>query len=94
MASKGFTKNSSGKSFEETSNGVTDLSHLTENSFLAGGSMAGGNTISAQTTSLQHSEAISSEQTGTNMLGVDLVDDSKVTDPLAKPSQDFRKGTH
>ena len=94
MASKGFTKNSSGKSFTETSNGVTDLSSLADNSILAGSSMAGGNTISAKATSLQVSADISSEQTGTNMLGVDLANDSKVVDPAAGPSQNYTREVH
>lgn len=94
MASKNFTKNSSGQSFTETSNGVTDLSEMAANSFLAGSSMAGGNTISAKTTSLQTGAAIASEQTGTNMLGTDLTEDSKVTDPLSKPQQDYGRDVH
>lgn len=95
MASKGFTKNSSGKSFTETSNGMTDLSSLAENSLLAGSSQAGGNTISAKQTSLQTATpGTPSEQTGTNALGVNLAETPKVPDPAANPSEDMRKEVH
>jgi hypothetical protein len=94
MASKGFTKNSSGKSFTETSNGVTDLSSLAEGSILAGSSQSGGNMITDKTTSLQlATPGTVSEQTDTNALGAHLAA-TPLSDPAAAPSQNFRKEVH
>lgn len=94
MASKSFTQNSSGKTFEEKSNGVTDLSSLADGSLLAHESMAGGNLISAKKGSLQEAAPGSiSEQTDTNVLGTNL-DANHVPDPAAAPAKSHRKEVH
>jgi hypothetical protein len=94
MASKNFTQNSSGKTFEEMSNGVTDLSALAEDSLLAGSSMNGGNMITAKKTSLQMAApGTPSEQTDTNVLGADF-SANHVYDPAATPQTNDRKEVH
>jgi hypothetical protein len=94
MASKGFTTNSSGKSFEEKSNGVTDLSDLAVGSLMCGESMSGGNMITAKVTSQQlAAPGTPSEQTGTNVLGQDF-DANHIYDPAAVPQSDDRKEVH
>lgn len=94
MASKGFTKNSSGKSFEEMSNGVTDLSDLAKGSLMAGESMSGGNMVTAKVTSLQDAApGTVSEQTATNILGEDL-NANHIHDPAACPQTNDRKEVH
>lgn len=94
MASKSFTKNSSGQTFEEKSNGVTDLSDLAKGSILAGESMNGGNMITAKDTSLQMAApGTPSEQTSTNVLGTDF-SANHVQDPAATPQSNHRKEVH
>jgi hypothetical protein len=94
MASKGFTKCSSGKSFEEKSNGVTDLSDLAVGSLMCGESMAGGNMVTAKVTSEQlAAPGTPSEQTSTNILGQDL-NANHVYDPAATPQTNDRKEIH
>jgi hypothetical protein len=84
-----FSRKSCGSSFEEKSNGVTDLSALAENSLLAGSSQSGGNTLSAKATSLQlATPGTPSEQTGVNVVGDALDDVSHVTDPASAPVSD------
>lgn len=94
MASKGFTKNSSGKTFEEKSSGVTDLSDQATGSILGGSSMVGGNMISGKSTSLQTpTPGSDSEQTSTNILGQSF-DANNVPDIAAVPEKKMRKETH
>jgi hypothetical protein len=94
MASKGFTKNSSGKSFEEKSNGVTDLSDLAKGSLMAGESMSGGNMVTAKQGSLQlAAPGTPSEQTATNILGEDL-SANHIHDPASEPTSDYTKDVH
>jgi hypothetical protein len=94
MASKGFTKNSSGKSFEEKSNGVTDLSDQAVGSLMAGESMSGGNMVTAKATSLQlAAPGTPSEQTATNILGEEL-NVNHIYDPAASAQTNDRKEIH
>jgi hypothetical protein len=83
MASKNFNQNSSGQSFEATSNGYTDLSALSADALVGHESMAGGNTVTAKEGDLQMAApGTQSEQTATNILGKKF-DANEVTDPTA-----------
>jgi hypothetical protein len=94
MASKSFMQNSSGKTFEEKSNGVTDLSDLAKGSLMCGESMSGGNMVTAKVTSEQlAAPGTPSEQTSTNVLGHDF-DANHIHDPATTPVTNDRKEVH
>lgn len=81
MATKGFTKNSTGQDFTQMSSGVTDLSDLAKDSILAKESMAGGNMVTDKQGPLQMAApGIQSEQTATNLLG-EVLAKNNVPDP-------------
>jgi hypothetical protein len=92
MASKSFNQNSTGKSFEKMSSGVTDLSELAKDSLLGHSSMAGGNTVTAKEGPEQMAAPGSpSELTETNILGKEF-DQNHVMDPTSVgPAKNIRK---
>ena len=87
MASKGFTKPSTGQSFSERSD-IQDLSALTEGS-LAFGSMAGGNMTTAKG-EFYGGQGTKSEQTSVNIAGEDLGAEPTV-DPASHGVGNYRK---
>jgi hypothetical protein len=88
MTSKSFSQNSTSKSFEKMSSGVTDLSELAKDSLLGHSSMSGGNTITAKEGPEQMgTPGTPSELTGTSILGKEL-DANHVTDPTSIPVTD------
>jgi hypothetical protein len=81
-----FTRKSCGSSFEEKSNGVTDLSDLARGVF-SGQSMAGGNVVTNKDPRVSGAAGTASEQTAVNLETAPL-NAQGVNDLFASPNSD------